>query len=132
MLLVIPLLQAEEVVYLNEFSMNALFASRLQLADSRDVDAGALEQQWEFAESLFINATTAVSVTYTGFDDGLPNSAAIPVDRSVPFTSCFLCVVPHLRSLFKNQCCRLARRGAGRPRGQRHERLHDSAVRRLG
>jgi len=101
MLLVIPLLQAEEVVYLNEFSMNALFASRLQLADSRDVDAGALEQQWEFAESLFINATTAVGVTYTGFDDGLPTSAAIPVDRSVPFTSCFLCVVPHLRSLFQ-------------------------------
>mmetsp|Transcript_36413 Transcript_36413/g.86832 ORF Transcript_36413/g.86832 Transcript_36413/m.86832 type:complete len:95 (-) Transcript_36413:3576-3860(-) len=85
MLLVIPLLQAEDVVYLNEFSMNALFASRIQLADSRAVDAGASEQQWAFTETLFINATTAVSVMYTGFHDGLPAKAAIPVDRSVPF-----------------------------------------------
>ena len=90
MLLVIPLLQAEEVVYLNEFSMNSLFSSRLQLAGSRAVDAGASEQQWAFAETLFINATTAVSVTYTGFDDGLPARAAIPVDRSVPFATYFL------------------------------------------
>jgi hypothetical protein len=52
MLIGIPLLQADEVVDRNEFSMNMVLENRLLLAN--EFDDAALEN-WEFSESLIIS-----------------------------------------------------------------------------
>mmetsp|Transcript_37968 Transcript_37968/g.79521 ORF Transcript_37968/g.79521 Transcript_37968/m.79521 type:complete len:864 (-) Transcript_37968:224-2815(-) len=79
MLLGIPLLQADEIDYLNEFSMKMAFEHRVLISDG--IDANELEQ-WEFSEALLIDRTDCIDITYHGFDDGLPNDTLIPSDRS--------------------------------------------------
>ena len=79
MLIGIPLLQADEVVYRNEFSMNMVLENRLGLAN--EFNDAALED-WEFSESLLLNTTECIDITYRGFDDGLHKSAIIPSDRA--------------------------------------------------
>lgn len=81
MLIGIPLLQADEVVYRNEFSMNIVLENRLLLAN--EFDDAALEN-WEFSESLLMNSTKCIDISYRGFDDGLRTNATIPTDRARP------------------------------------------------
>ena len=83
MLLGIPLLQADEVDYLNEFSMKMTFENRKLI--TLDGGAGISEnefEQWEFSESLLVESTDCIDITYNGFNDGLPNDAIIPDERS--------------------------------------------------
>lgn len=79
MLIGIPLLQADEVVDRNEFSMNMVLENRLLLAN--EFDDAALEN-WEFSESLLLNTTKCIDITYRGFDDSLRGKAIIPTDRA--------------------------------------------------
>jgi len=79
MLLGIPLLQADDIDYLNEFSMKMAFGHRKLVSDGIN---GSEFEQWEFSESLLIDRTGCIDITYNGFDDGLPNDAIIPNDRS--------------------------------------------------
>lgn len=81
MLIGIPLLQADEVVYRNEFSMNMVLENRLPLAN--EFDESSLVKL-EFSESLLLNTTNCIDITYRGFDDGLPEKAVIPLDRARP------------------------------------------------
>jgi class 3 adenylate cyclase len=81
MLIGIPLLSADEVVYSNEFSMNMVLENRLLLAN--EFSNAALES-WEFSESLLLNTTKCIDIKYRGFDDGLRKSAIIPVNRNRP------------------------------------------------
>ena len=81
MLIGIPLLQADEVVYRNEFSMNMVLENRLPLAN--EFDESSLDKL-EFSESLLLNTTNCIDITYRGFDDGLPEKAVIPPDRARP------------------------------------------------
>ena len=78
MLLGIPLLQADEIDYFNELSMTMAFENRQLL--SNGVHTDELEQ-WEFSESLLVNRTSCIDITYEGFDDGIPDGAVIPSDR---------------------------------------------------
>mmetsp|Transcript_4375 Transcript_4375/g.9690 ORF Transcript_4375/g.9690 Transcript_4375/m.9690 type:complete len:878 (-) Transcript_4375:81-2714(-) len=85
MLLGIPLLQAEEVDYLNEFSMKMAFVHRcevMSLPEPGDDGYDELVEQWQYSEALLIDTTDCIDITYSGFDDGLPNYATIPKDRS--------------------------------------------------
>ncbi|KAL7552648.1 hypothetical protein ACHAWF_015882 [Thalassiosira exigua] len=79
MLLGIPLLQADEVDYFNEFSMKMAFEQRKLMADG--IDPGELER-WEFSEDLLVRETDCIDIAYNGFEDGLPNDAIIPPDRA--------------------------------------------------
>lgn len=81
MLIGIPLLQADEVVYRNEFSMNMVLENRLPLVN--EFDQSSIEKL-EFSESLLLNTTNCIDITYRGFDDGLPEKAVIPHDRARP------------------------------------------------
>jgi class 3 adenylate cyclase len=81
MLIGIPLLQADEVVYRNEFSMNMVLENRLLLENELD---DVTFENWEFSESLLVNTTKCIDITYRGFDDDLRNSAVIPSDRARP------------------------------------------------
>jgi len=81
MLIGIPLLQADEVVYRNEFSMNMVLENRLPLVN--EFDQSSIEKL-EFSESLLLNSTDCIDITYRGFDDGLPEKAVIPHDRARP------------------------------------------------
>lgn len=75
MLLGIPLLQADEVDYLNGFSMKMAFEHRKLLADG--IQENEFEQ-WEFSQSLLIERTDCIDITYSGFNDGQSNDAFIP------------------------------------------------------
>lgn len=82
MLLGIPLLQADEVDYLNEFSMKMTFEHRTLITSTgNDINEYELEQ-WEFSESLLVDSTNCIDITYNGFEDGLSNDAIIPSDRA--------------------------------------------------
>jgi class 3 adenylate cyclase len=78
MLMGIPLLQVDEVDYRNEFSMNMVLENRIQLSDG--ISAGELER-WQFSESLLLESTDCIGITYRGFDDGLRTNATIPEGR---------------------------------------------------
>eukprot|EP01082_Thalassiosira_pseudonana_P013135 g12129.t1 g12129 contig6:1276257-1277974(-) len=78
MLMGIPLLQVDEVDYRNEFSMNMVLENRIQLSDG--ISAGKLER-WQFSESLLLESTDCIGITYRGFDDGLRTNATIPEGR---------------------------------------------------
>lgn len=79
MLIGIPLLQADEVAYRNKFAMMTVFESRLLLLDG--IDNGEVEN-WEFAESLFVESTDCIDITYSGFKDGLVKEAIMPKGRA--------------------------------------------------
>ncbi|KAL7429177.1 hypothetical protein ACHAXM_001575 [Skeletonema potamos] len=78
MLIGIPLLQADELAYRNEFAMKTVFESRMQLLDG--VDSNEVNN-WEFAESLFVESTDCIDITYSGFNDGLVKETIIPQGR---------------------------------------------------
>eukprot|EP00578_Thalassiosira_sp_NH16_P003983 CAMPEP_0181134474 /NCGR_PEP_ID=MMETSP1071-20121207/32108_1 /TAXON_ID=35127 /ORGANISM="Thalassiosira sp., Strain NH16" /LENGTH=864 /DNA_ID=CAMNT_0023220997 /DNA_START=56 /DNA_END=2647 /DNA_ORIENTATION=- len=80
MLLGIPLLQIDEVDYLNELSMKMTFEHRKLIPDGGI--SGDEFDQWEFSESLLVDRTDCIDITYKGFDDGLRNDTIIPSDRS--------------------------------------------------
>lgn len=79
MLMGIPLLQADEMDYQNEFSMKMVFENRRMLSDG--VNGNEL-RQWEFSESLLLERTECIGITYRGFNDGFPVNAALPDGRS--------------------------------------------------
>jgi len=79
MLIGIPLLQADELVYRNKFAMTTVFESRMQLLDG--VGNNEVEN-WEFAESFFVESTDCIDITYSGFNDGLVRETIIPEGRS--------------------------------------------------
>jgi class 3 adenylate cyclase len=79
MLIGIPLLQADEVAYRNKFAMTTVFESRMLLLDG--IDNGEVEN-WEFAESLFVESTDCIDITYSGFNDGLVKETVMPEGRS--------------------------------------------------
>ena len=81
MLIGIPLLQADDIHYRNEFTMKMVFDNRLLL--SHDFSIAAFER-WEFSESLLLDTTNCIGITYRGFDDGVQDSAIIPADRPRP------------------------------------------------
>ena len=85
MLMGIPLLQADELTYRNEFAMMTVFVNRLSLLDGFDSNNDQVEN-WEFSESLFLESTDCIDITYSGFDnDGLTTeeeSSIIPQGRS--------------------------------------------------
>lgn len=80
MLVVIPLLQVQELEYLNEFGMHMVLKQRASI----DIDrfGGISIENWERAEGVFIDTTSCIDMTYSGFDDDLRNKALIPLDRA--------------------------------------------------
>jgi class 3 adenylate cyclase len=68
MLMGIPLLQANELTYRNEFAMVTVFVSRLLLLNVNGTDNNELEN-WKFSESLFVESTDCIDITYSGFDN---------------------------------------------------------------
>jgi len=59
--------------------MMTVFESRLLLLDG--IDNGEVEN-WEFAESLFVESTDCIDITYSGFKDGLVKEAIMPKGRA--------------------------------------------------
>ena len=83
MLMVIPLLQADEVAYRNKFAMTAVFENRMLLLDDGVVGNNNEVENWEFAESLFVESTDCIDITYSGFkDDLVKEETIIPQGRS--------------------------------------------------
>ncbi len=89
MLMVIPLLQLEDLEYVNEFGMHMVLNQRASVNEAdalSNSNTNTLWESWEYAESYFINTTSCVDLSYTGFDDDRANSALIPYDRADPST----------------------------------------------
>ena len=80
MLVGIPLFLVDKAHYLNEYSMKMTFDHRVSL--STDGITGSAAKRWEDAESLLIARTYCIDITYNGFNDGLPNDAIIPRNRT--------------------------------------------------
>jgi len=80
MLVGIPLFLVDKARYLNEYSMKMTFDHRISL--STDAIIGSAAKRWEDAESLLIARTDCIDITYNGFNDGLPNDAIIPRNRT--------------------------------------------------
>jgi len=79
MLMVIPLLQVDELEYINEYSMHMVLQQRASL---ETMDTGNADwNTWEFTESFFLNATKCISMVYGGFGDSVRNFGIIPSDR---------------------------------------------------
>ncbi len=82
MLVVIPLLQAEDLEYVNEFGMHMLLKQRIA-----DVGTNSISNKgWKHVESYFINTTSCVEMSYTGFDDDGDEKVIIPPSRPEPST----------------------------------------------
>mmetsp|Transcript_2693 Transcript_2693/g.4092 ORF Transcript_2693/g.4092 Transcript_2693/m.4092 type:complete len:886 (+) Transcript_2693:79-2736(+) len=81
MLIGIPLLQTDEVAYRNKFAMTTVFENRMLLLDGDDNNE---EENWEFVESLFVESTDCIDITYSGFNlnDGLVKDTIVPEGRS--------------------------------------------------
>lgn len=79
MLIGIPLLQTDEVAYRNKFAMTAVFENRMLLLDGADNNQ---VENWEFAESLFVESTDCIDITYSGFNDVLVKETIVPEGRS--------------------------------------------------
>ena len=80
MLMVIPLLQVDELEYINEYSMHMVLQQRTSL---ENMDTGNTDwNTWEFTESFFLNATKCISMVYGGFGNNVRNFGIIPSDRA--------------------------------------------------
>jgi class 3 adenylate cyclase len=82
MLMVIPLLQVEDLEYVNELGMRMVLKQRTSI-NSNNIGDVAWDS-WEYAENYFINTTSCVDLSYTGFDDGIRDTALIPKQRVDP------------------------------------------------
>ncbi len=82
MLVVIPLLQVEDLEYANEFGMHMVLKQRVSDHGSNI----AINNGWKGVEAFFINTTSCVEMTYTGFEDGSNDEVIIPEDRVDPST----------------------------------------------
>jgi len=80
MLIVIPLLQVEEVEYLNEFGMQMVFDRRVGI----NLTASDGSQSWKYSEALFVTSTNCIDLHYEGFEDGESESGVIPDGRRPP------------------------------------------------
>ncbi len=81
MLVGIPLFLVDKDHYLNEYSMKMTFDHRISLSTDGIIGRAATKR-WEDAESLLIARTDCIDITYNGFNDGLPNDAIIPRNRT--------------------------------------------------
>lgn len=86
MLMVIPLLQVDEIEYINEYGMHMVLQQRTSLnqigqqTGFEGMDWG----RWEHSETLFLNGTNCIGLTYGGFDDDMREFGIIPSDRVDP------------------------------------------------
>lgn len=81
MLLGIPIFLLDSNYYSNEYAMQLTFDQRISLS-TNITDAGEAKQ-FEDSESLLIARTSCIDITYTGFNDGLPDDAIIPRNRTI-------------------------------------------------
>jgi class 3 adenylate cyclase len=79
MLMGIPLLQANELTYRNEFAMVTVFVSRLLLLNVNGADNNNELENWKFSESLFVESTDCIDITYSGFDNEDEDEEYIPL-----------------------------------------------------
>jgi hypothetical protein len=81
MLLGIPIFLLDSSYFSNEYAMQLTFDQRISLS-TNITDAGEAKQ-FEDSESLLIARTSCIDITYTGFNDGLPDDAIIPRNRTI-------------------------------------------------
>ena len=81
MLMVIPVLQVEDLEYVNEFGMHMVLNQRVSLEDSY---SSTRLDSWEYSENLFVNTTSCIGMSYKGFDKTMRDTAIIPNDRADP------------------------------------------------
>ena len=80
MLMVIPLLQVQELEYVNEYGMQMVLQARTSL---ENMDTGNADwNTWEFTESFFINATSCISMIYGGVGNCARDFGMIPSNRA--------------------------------------------------
>ena len=79
MLIIIPILQANEFEYLNQMSLQMVFDRRFEYSSERSVEN---LQSWTFTESYFMNSTNCIYLEYNGFNDGQQNIGRIPAGRT--------------------------------------------------
>ena len=83
MLMVIPLLQVDEIDYINELGMQTVLNRRVSSATGL---SNYSTKSWKFIENYFVNSTECIDVLYAGFDDDVQNKVLIPKERSIPGT----------------------------------------------
>lgn len=98
MLIVIPLLQVDDIEYLNEYRMQMVFERRENLLTTYVDSTNPLELQsasasWEFVEDLFLKSTNCIQLKYFGFEDSFRLETEVPDRRASP---------AELRALEKN------------------------------
>lgn len=81
MLVGIPLFLVDKAHYFNEYSMKMTFDHRVSLS-ADGIEYWSAAKQWEDSESLLIARTNCIDISYNGFNDGLPNYAIIPRNRT--------------------------------------------------
>jgi len=81
MLLGIPIFLLDSAYYSNEYAMQLTFEQRISL--STNITDASEAKQFEDSELLMIARTTCIDITYTGFNDGLPDDAIIPRNRTI-------------------------------------------------
>mmetsp|Transcript_30364 Transcript_30364/g.44687 ORF Transcript_30364/g.44687 Transcript_30364/m.44687 type:complete len:871 (-) Transcript_30364:458-3070(-) len=81
MLIVIPLLQANEYEYSDQLQLQMIFDRRVSLADTES-NVESRVSNWRFSEDYFLNNTSCVFLEYEGFNDGQHNIGIIPTSRS--------------------------------------------------
>ncbi len=86
MLMVIPLLQVDEIEYINEYGMHMVLEQRTSLNQiGQDVGFDGLDWgRWEHAESVFLKNTNCISLLYRGFEDDVRDYGIVPSDRASP------------------------------------------------
>jgi len=80
MLIFIPLLQADEVEYLNQLSLQIIFDRRLYMIANGVTSASI--SAWSFTEQYFLLISKCIHLEYSGFYDAQHLLADIPEDRA--------------------------------------------------
>ena len=81
MLMVIPLLQVQELEYLNEYGMHMVLKQRTRI-ENMDFAGNADWNTWEFTEGFFINRTSCISMIYEGVGNSVRDFGIIPSGRA--------------------------------------------------
>ena len=81
MLMVIPLLQVQELEYLNEYGMHMVLQHRTK-KENMDAGGNADWNTWEITEGIFINRTSYISMIYEGVEDSVQDFGITPSGRA--------------------------------------------------
>lgn len=85
MLVVIPLLQVNEMEYINEYGMHMVLERRVRIyEDSMKSLVESDWSSWQYVEQYFVNQTTCIELSYEGFDTLDESSITFPTSRSDP------------------------------------------------